>query len=184
MVLWDRAVLPYPFDFDTCIKVKLDSSWRIHTNFPTLSLSFSVGKLGSTDTSWCCFMFDFNFPDWVRVFSEFRNLERAQCLSGMNLSTIGTMRRTAITVNYLQMLCLLVVLSSFFEELLLSLGYFFSSKSLLCLLLLVCLLSSKSCSACCVIYFWLLRRFYFTCGVAWLVGLLGLLRGDLLSLAF
>ena len=40
MVLWDRAVLPYPFDFDTCIKVKLDSSWRIHTNFPTLSLSF------------------------------------------------------------------------------------------------------------------------------------------------
>ena len=22
MVLWDRAVLPYPFDFDTCIKVK------------------------------------------------------------------------------------------------------------------------------------------------------------------
>ena len=36
----------------------------------------------------------------------------------INLSTIGTMRRTAITVNYLQMLCLLVVLSSFFEELL------------------------------------------------------------------
>ena len=29
-----------------------------------------------------------------------------------------------------------------------------------------------------------LRRVYFVCGVAWLVGLLGLLRGDLLSLAF
>ena len=46
MVLWDRAVLPYPFDFDTCIKVKLDSCWRIHTNFPTLSLNFQWGNLG------------------------------------------------------------------------------------------------------------------------------------------
>ena len=27
-------------------------------------------------------------------------------------------------------------------------------------------------------------KVYFVCGVAWLVGLLGLLRGDLLSLAF
>ena len=27
-------------------------------------------------------------------------------------------------------------------------------------------------------------KVYFTCGVAWLVGLLGLWRGDLLSLAF
>ena len=27
-------------------------------------------------------------------------------------------------------------------------------------------------------------KVYFICGVAWLVGLLGLLRGDLLSLAF
>ena len=78
------------------------------------------------------------------------------------------MRRTAITVNYLQMLCLLVVLllsskscfsrwgTAFFEELL----------YMLCYLLLA---SSKV---------------YFVCGVAWLVGLLGLLRGDLLSLAF
>ena len=32
------------------------------------------------------------------------------CLSKLNSSTIGTMRRIAITVNYLQMLCLLVVL--------------------------------------------------------------------------
>ena len=46
--------------------------------------------------------------------------------------------------------------SSFFEELL----------GMLCYLLLA---SSKV---------------YFVCGVAWLVGLLGLLRGDLLSLAF
>ena len=78
------------------------------------------------------------------------------------------MQRTAITVNYLQMLCLLVVLllsskscfsrwsTAFFEELL----------YMLCYLLLA---SSKV---------------YFVCGVAWLVGLLGLLRGDLLSLAF
>ena len=43
---------------------------------------------------------------------------------------------------------------------------------------LVCLLSSKTCSACCIICFWLLRRF------ALLAGLLGLLRGGLLSLAF
>ena len=61
MVLWDRAVLPYPFDFDTCIKVKLDSSWRIHTNFPTLSLSFQWGSLGPLIQSWCCFMFDLTF---------------------------------------------------------------------------------------------------------------------------
>ena len=34
-----------------------------------------------------------------------------------------------MTINYLQVLCLLVMLSSFFEELLWSLGYCFSSKS-------------------------------------------------------
>ena len=49
---------------------------------------------------------------------------------------------------------------------------------------LVCLLSSKSCSACCVICFLASLKVCFTCGVAWLVGLLGLLRGGLLSLAF
>ena len=32
------------------------------------------------------------------------------CFSKINSSTIGTVRRTAITVYYLQMLCLLVVL--------------------------------------------------------------------------
>ena len=87
-------------------------------------------------------MFDFNFPDWVCVFSEFRNLERARCLSEMNLSTIGTMRRTAITVNYLQMLCLLVVLSSFFEELLLVIGVllFFEEFTLFVGCLFVCFL--------------------------------------------
>ena len=64
-------------------------------------------------------MLDFNFPDWVRVFSGFRIWrELGLWLSEINSSTIGTMRRTAITVSYLQMLCLLVVLSSFFEELL------------------------------------------------------------------
>ena len=49
---------------------------------------------------------------------------------------------------------------------------------------LACLLSSKSCSACCVICFLASSKVCFTCGVAWLVGLLGLLRGGLLSLAF
>ena len=100
------------------------------------------------------------------------------CFSKINSSTIGTMRRTAITVYYLQMLCLLVVLllssksyfsrwgTAFFEEFSLVVG------------VLACLLSSKSCSAYCAICFWPLRRFTL------LVGLLGLLRGDLLSLAF
>ena len=50
----------------------------------------------------------------------------------------------------------MLCLLSFFEE-------------LLCMLCYLLLASSKV---------------YFTCGVAWLVGLLGLLRGDLLSLAF
>ena len=86
------------------------------------------------------------------------------------------------------MLCLLVVLllssksyfshwgTAFLRRVALVVGVLLSSKSLLCLL--GCLLSSKSCSVCCVICFWLLQRF------ALLVGLLGLLRGDLLSLAF
>ena len=116
------------------------------------------------------------------------------CLDKINLSTFGTMRRIAITVNYLQnavssggvfLLSLKSCFShwgtAFFEEITLLAGVLLSSKSLLCLLgcLLVFFLrrvalhavlsSSKVC---------------FTCGVAWLVGLLGLLRGGLLSLAF
>ena len=180
MVLWDRAVLPYPFDFDTCIKVKLDSSWRIHTNFPTLSLSFQWGSLGPLIQSWCCFMLDFNFPDWVRVFSGFRIWrELGLCLSEINSSTIGTMRRTAITVNYLQMLCLLGGAFFLLRRVTLVIGVLlFFEEFTLFFGVLACLLSSKSCSACCVICFWLLRRF------ALLVGLLGLLRGGLLSLAF
>ena len=77
------------------------------------------------------------------------------------------------------MLCLLVF--SFFEELLQLLGYCFLRRvtlfagvlaffeELLCMLGYLLLASSKV---------------YFTCGVAWLVGLLGLLRGGILSLAF
>ena len=60
--------------------------------------------------------------------------------------------------------------TAFFEEFTLfagcSLAFF---KELLCMLFYLLLASSKV---------------YFTCGVAWLVGLLGLLRGGLLSLAF
>ena len=58
------------------------------------------------------------------------------------------------------------------------LGYCFLRRVSLFVGVLACLLSLKSCSACCVICFWPLRRF------ALLVGLLGLLRGGLLSLAF
>ena len=114
------------------------------------------------------------------------------CLSNINLSTIGTMRRTAITVYYLQMLCLLVVL-------------LLSSKSF-SLFVGAVFLSSKSCFSCWGTAFFeefslfvgvlscFLRRvalhavltaFGFfegllclwgrlACGVAWLVGLLGL----------
>ena len=83
------------------------------------------------------------------------------------------MRRTAITVNYLQMLCLLKVSSSalynsllrctvyFFEELLESLGY--------CSLRFVCcdvlFTSSKSClSMLCCLLLLLLRRITWLCG--------------------
>ena len=90
-------------------------------------------------------------------------------LGKINSSTVGTMRRTAITVSYLQMLCLLVF--SFFEELLQLLGHCFLQRvtlfagvlvffeELLCMLSYLFLASSKV---------------YFTHGVAWLVGLLGL----------
>ena len=44
-------------------------------------------------------------------------------------------------------------------------------------------LSSKSCFTCCGICL-ASSKVYFACGVAWLVGLLGLLRGGTLSLAF
>ena len=104
------------------------------------------------------------------------------CLSKINSSTIGTMQRTAITVCYLQLLCLLVLLllsskscfsrwgTAFFEEFSLFVG------------VLVCFL--RRVALCYAICSSLLQRFYFVCGVAWLVGLLSLWRGDLLSLAF
>ena len=76
------------------------------------------------------------------------------CLVKVNSSTIGTMRRTAITVNYLQMLCLLVVLllssksyfsrwgTAFLRRVALVAEVLLSLKSLLCLLgcLLACFL--------------------------------------------
>ena len=91
------------------------------------------------------------------------------CLVKVNSSTIGTMRRTAITVNYLQMLCLLVVFllssKSYFSRLgtaFLRRVYFACwgacllafFEELLCMLCYLLLASSKV---------------YFTCGVAWLV---------------
>ena len=120
----------------------------------------------------------------MRVFSEFRNLERAWlCLSKINSNTIGTMRRTAITVNYLQMLCLLVMLSFFLQRVALVVGVLLSSKSLLHLL--GCLLAFFKELLYMLCYLLLASsKVYFTCGVTWLVGLLGLLRGDLLSLTF
>ena len=92
------------------------------------------------------------------------------------------MRRTAITVCYLQMLCLLVVLllsskSCFSRWVLLS------SKSLVCLLGCLFAFFEELLYMLCYLLLASLK-IYFVCGVAWLVGLLGLWRGDLLSLAF
>ena len=97
------------------------------------------------------------------------------CLSKINLSTIGTMRRTAITVNYLQMLCLLVVLffllsskscfscwgTAFFEEFTLFVGV------LACFLRRVALHAVLSAFAFFegLLYLW----GCLACGVAWLV---------------
>ena len=141
-----------------------------------------MGKLGSTDTGWCCFNAWFNFPDWIRVFSEFGNLGRAWLwLNKINSSTIGTMQRTAITVNYLQMLCHLVVLFFFLRRVALVVGvlFFFRRGALVAGVLL----SLKSCfiwwGACLLAFFELLcmlccllsasSKVCFTCGVAWLV---------------
>ena len=94
------------------------------------------------------------------------------------------------------MLCLLVVLFFFLRRVALVVGVLLSLKS--CFSCwgtaffkeftlfggVACLFSLKSCSACCVICFLASSKVCFTCGVAWLVGLLGLSRGGLLSLAF
>ena len=63
-------------------------------------------------------------------------------------------------------------------------GVLLSSKSLL-YSLGYCLLAFFEELLCMLCYLLLASlKVYFTCGVAWLVGLLGLLRGGLLSLAF
>ena len=110
------------------------------------------------------------------------------CFSKINSSTIGTMRRTAITVCYLQMLCLLVVLllsskscfscwgTAFFKEFSLFVGllvYFLRRVALHAVLSALGFFEGLLCLWGCL-----------ACGVAWPVGLLGLLRGGLLSLAF
>ena len=69
MVLWDHAVLPYPFDFNTCIEVKLDSSWRIHTKPSYLN---SVGSLGPLMLKLVIlYVFGSSSPNCLHVFSEF-----------------------------------------------------------------------------------------------------------------
>ena len=62
--------------------------------------------------------------------------------------------------------------TAFFEEFTLCVGVLCLLAFLEELLYMLCYLPLAS------------SKVYFTCGVAWLVGLLGLLRGDLLSLAF
>ena len=98
------------------------------------------------------------------------------------------MRRTAITVNYLQMLCLLVVLllssksyfsrwgTAFLRRVALVLGY--------CFLRRVYFVCWGACFLRRVALHAVLSAFGFFEGLLLLVGLLGLLRGGLLSLAF
>ena len=91
------------------------------------------------------------------------------CLSKINSSTIGTMQRTAITVNYLQMLCLLVMLFFFFlRRVALIVGVLFSSKSLLCLLGCLLVFFEELLYMLCYLFL-ASSKVYFTCGVAWLV---------------
>ena len=110
------------------------------------------------------------------------------CFSKINSSTIGTMRRTAITVCYLQMLCLLMVLLLFSKSCFSRWGTAFFEEFCLFVGVLLCFLRRVSLHA-------VLSAFGFfegllclwgrlACGVAWLVGLLDLWRGDLLSLTF
>ena len=140
MVLWDRAVLPYPFDFDTCIKVKLDSSWRIHTKLSYLN---SVGKLGFTDAkAGATLCFDFSSPNCVHVFSEFLKFGESSVMFKWNKFKYNWHN---VKNSYHSYLFTNAVSSSVF----------------------------------------FLRRVASLVGVlAWLVGLLGLLRGGTLSLAF
>ena len=95
------------------------------------------------------------------------------------------MRRTAITVNYLQMLCLLSSKSCFscgtavFEEFTLAAGVLLSSKSLLwllgyCFLRRVCFVCWDACFLRRVALHAALSalassKVYFACGIAWLV---------------
>ena len=92
------------------------------------------------------------------------------------------MQRTAITVNYLQMLCLLVVLFFFLRRVALIAGVLLSLKSLLwllgyCFLRRVCFVCWGAClfvffeELLCMLCYLLLAssKVYFACGVAWLV---------------
>ena len=95
------------------------------------------------------------------------------------------------------MLCLLVVLFFFLRRVALIVGVLLSSKSCFSCWgttffeeftlfggVLACLLALKSCSEYCVICFLASSKVCFTCGVAWLVGLLGLLRGGIFVSCF
>ena len=71
----------------------------------------------------------------------------------------------------------------FLRRVVLVIGVLLSSKSLVCLLGCLFAFFEELLYMLCYLLLASLKD-YFTCGVAWFVGLLGLWRGDLLSLAF
>ena len=71
----------------------------------------------------------------------------------------------------------------FLQRVALVVGVLFSSKSLVCLLGCLFIFFEELLGMLCYLLL-ASSKVYFVCGVTWLVGLLGLLRGDLLSLAF
>ena len=100
-------------------------------------------------------------------------------LSKINSSTIGTMQRTAITVNYLQNAVPSGGAFFLLQRVALVIGVLLSSKSCFSCWgtaffeeftlfggVLACLLSLKNFSACCVICFLASSKVCFTCGVA------------------
>ena len=95
------------------------------------------------------------------------------CLVKVNSSTIGTMQRTAITVSYLQMLCLLVVLLLSSKSCFSRWGTAFFKEFSLCVGVLVCFLQRvalHAVSSALGFFKGLLCLWgHLACGVAWLV---------------
>ena len=124
-------------------------------------------------------MFDFNFPDWVRVFSEFRIWRELGCVS-INSSTIWHNAKNSYhsllftnavssgnAIFFLRRAALVVWVLLFLRRLVVVAGVLLSLKSLICLL--GCLLAFFEELLCMLCYLLLTSsKVYFACRVAWL----------------